>query len=137
VYLLYLLIVALLGSMHMTQLQTETIAKGQIIFKEGDRDFHFYILQEGSVEIFTFAKSGQRVVISTMGEGEAFGEFSLLDYQPRSATAVAISDCKVVKISDAAYQELLRELPDWASTMLKSFAGRLKSMNERIKKLEK
>jgi CRP/FNR family cyclic AMP-dependent transcriptional regulator len=121
----------------MAQLQSETITKGTIIFNEGDRDFHFYILQEGQVEIFTKGKNGQKIVIGTMGEGEAFGEFSLLDYQPRSATAIALTDCVVVKISDAAYQNLLAELPDWASTMLKSFASRLKSMNERLKILEK
>ena len=134
---LYLVFLARLGSIHMVQLQSITISKGTIIFNEGDLDFHFYILQEGQVEIFITGKNGQKIIICTVGDGEAFGEFSLLDYQPRSASAIAISDCVMVKISDAVYQNLLAEIPDWASIMLKSFAGRLKSMNERLKILEK
>lgn len=122
--------------MSVQHLEPVTATKGTLIFKEGDRDFHFYILQEGKVEIFTTNKHGNRIVITEVEGGEAFGEFSLLDYQPRSASAVALSDVTMVKISDLAYQKLLTELPDWASTMLKSFATRLKVMNERLKKLE-
>lgn len=65
--------------------------------------------------------------------GESFGEFALLDHKPRSASAQAVSDVTLIKVSEAGYQELLEELPGWASSMLRSFAHRLKKMTQILK----
>lgn len=111
----------------------EVYKPGDYIFFEGDIDFHFYIVQEGEIQIFTKDKKGQRINILKVSEGESFGEFALLDKQPRSASAQAITDCTLIKVSEAGYQQLLTELPVWASSMLKSFSQRMKSMNEKLK----
>jgi CRP-like cAMP-binding protein len=57
----------------------------------------------------------------------------MLDRSPRSASARAITEVSVVKVSEQGFEELLAQIPGWASSMLKSFATRLKSMNERLK----
>ena len=111
----------------------ETYRPGDYIFFEGDIDFHFYVVQSGHVQIFTKSASGKRVDIALMGEGESFGEFALLDKQPRSASAQAVTECTLIKVSERGYEHLLRDLPDWANSMLKSFATRMKNMNERLK----
>ncbi|MGZ5278803.1 MAG: Crp/Fnr family transcriptional regulator [Pseudobdellovibrionaceae bacterium] len=111
----------------------ETYKPGDFIFFEGDIDYHFYIVESGDVQIFTKNKSGGRVNIATISGGESFGEFALLEKQPRSASAQAMTDCTLIKVSEDGYQQLLSELPVWASSMLQSFAHRLKSMNERLK----
>ncbi len=108
---------------------------GEHIFMEGDQDLHFYIVESGQVKIYTKNESGGQVPIITISEGESFGEFALLDKQPRSASAVAITDCLLIKVSQQGYEQLLSELPVWASSMLKSFAGRLKNMNVILKKM--
>lgn len=113
----------------------EVYKPGDYIFFEGDIDFHFYIIESGSVQIFTKTKTGQRVEIATVEEGESFGEFALLDKRPRSASAQAITECSLIKVSELGYVQLLEELPVWASSMLKSFAQRLKSMNEKLKEV--
>jgi CRP/FNR family transcriptional regulator, cyclic AMP receptor protein len=106
---------------------------GDYIFFEGDLDSHFYIIQEGQVEIFTKSVTGQRINIAMFAEGDSFGEFALLDKQPRSASAQAATECTLIKVSEKGYEQLLSELPMWASSMMKSFAARLKSMNEKLK----
>lgn len=111
----------------------ETYAEGDYIFFEGDLDYHFYIVEKGLIEIFTKSSKSDRVKIALLGEGESFGEFALLDRQSRSASAQAMSPCVLVKVSEKGYQQLLQDLPPWASAMLKSFALRLKAMNERLK----
>jgi CRP/FNR family cyclic AMP-dependent transcriptional regulator len=111
----------------------ETYKPGDFIFFEGDIDYHFYIVQTGEVQIFTKNKSGGRVNIATISDGESFGEFALLEKQPRSASAQAITECVLIKVSEAGYEQLLSELPVWASSMLESFAKRMKSMNEKLK----
>lgn len=114
-------------------IKTEAYKPGDFIFFEGDIDFHFYIVQQGEVQIFTKNKNGQRVNIATVTEGESFGEFALLDKQPRSASAQALSECVLVRVSEDGYNQLLSEIPGWASSMLKSFSRRLKQMNLKLK----
>lgn len=113
----------------------EKFNAGDFIFFEGDIDYHFYIVESGQVSIFTKTKTGQRLDITTVDEGESFGEFALLDKQPRSASAQAVTDCTLIKVSEKGYLQLLEELPVWASAMLHSFSRRLKSMNEKLKDL--
>ncbi|PIS10512.1 MAG: nucleotide-gated potassium channel protein, partial [Bdellovibrio sp. CG10_big_fil_rev_8_21_14_0_10_47_8] len=111
----------------------EIYKPGDFIFFEGDIDFQFYIIEQGQVQIFTKSKTGKRINITTVEEGESFGEFALLDKQPRSASAQALTECTLIKVSEKGYEQLLEELPVWASSMLKSFALRLKNMNEKLK----
>lgn len=111
----------------------EHYKKGDFIFFEGDIESHFYIIEKGDVQIFTKASTGKRINICSISEGESFGEFALLDNAPRSASAEAMSDVSLIKVSDQGYEQLLSELPVWASCMLKSFMTRLKNMNSLLK----
>lgn len=106
---------------------------GDFIFLEGDRESHFYIIESGTVQIFTKKPNGERVNICQLTDGESFGEFALLDNSPRSASAKAITDVVLVKVSEEGYNQLLNDIPVWASSMLRSFMNRLKSMNQKIK----
>ncbi len=114
-------------------IQREHYKKGEFIFFEGDIESHFYIIEKGEVQIFTKASTGKRLDICTISEGESFGEFALLDNAPRSASAEAMGDVSLIKVSEAGYEQLLSELPVWASCMLKSFMTRLKNMNTLLK----
>ena len=116
----------------MSNVQRETFPAGKFIFLEGHKDFHFYIIEDGRVEIFT-NNGGNFIKIGEVGPGESFGEFAMLDRSPRSASARAITDVVVVKVSEEGFEELLAQIPGWASGMLRSFATRLKNMNERLK----
>lgn len=111
----------------------ETYAAGDFIFFEGDLEHHFYIIESGSVQIFTKNKQGARLNICTITDGESFGEFALLDNKPRSASAQAITDVTLVRVSEEGYHQLLNELPVWANCMLKSFMDRLKNMTQLMK----
>jgi CRP-like cAMP-binding protein len=68
----------------------ETYTPGQFIFLEGDNDLHFYIVEEGKVEIFTEA-SGKYLKIAEVGPGESFGEFAMLIRAPRTASVLKSS----------------------------------------------
>lgn len=104
------------------------------IFLEGDHEAHFYIIEKGSVQIFTKKPNGERVNIMDISEGESFGEFALLDKgAPRSASAKALTDVILVRVSEVGYEQLLNEIPVWAASMLRSFTARLKKMNARVK----
>jgi CRP-like cAMP-binding protein len=115
------------------ELQKEIFKPNEYIFFEGDLDYHFYIIEEGKVQIFTKTKAGKRVDISVLESGESFGEFAMLLKLPRSASAQALTECRLIKVTEEGFQSLLKDLPGWASSMMKGFATRLRSMNETLK----
>ena len=116
-------------------IQREAYNPGDFIFFEGDVDFHFYIIESGEVQIFSKGVDGSRLNIVTIGAGESFGEFALLDRAPRSASAQALGEVIAVKVSQAGYEQLISELPAWANCMLKNFAARLKAMTNTLRSM--
>jgi CRP-like cAMP-binding protein len=114
-------------------IKKETYNPGDHIFKEGAIERHFYIVETGVVQIYTTASNGQRVNLNEIVDGESFGEFALLDNKPRSASAQAITDVVLVRVSEDGFKQLLEELPGWANSMLKSFVERLKNMTDRLR----
>lgn len=109
---------------------------GDYIFFEEDIDYHFYIIDEGEVQIFTKDEDGKRLNLATLNAGESFGEFAMIDRTPRSASAQAITLTRVYKVSEEGYQSLLNDLPIWAQNFMKSFTKRVRQMNLAIKKAQ-
>lgn len=116
----------------VSEVKIEHFEQGDLIFKEGDPGFHFYIIQSGSIEIFRTNAQGKKIVISTLSEGDAFGEFALIDQAPRSASARALKDSSVAVISENDYKDLLQQLPEWAKTIMEAMVSRLKFMNDKL-----
>lgn len=114
-----------------------SFAPGEILFREHEKSFQFYIIQEGTVEVYKTTPENQRIVlaeISSSGEHSSIGEFALIDNRPRSATAEAKTHVKAVEVSAEAFEKLLLDLPDWAVSMMRGLVARLRSANEIIKK---
>jgi CRP-like cAMP-binding protein len=74
--------------------QTKKFSKGDVIFQEGDESSEAYRLLAGEVEI-TISTVGGPKALARLSSGEFFGEMSLIDDKPRSATATALADCEV------------------------------------------
>ena len=115
------------------EIQKIQLQRGELIFREGDIEAHFFIVESGKVQIFCLGKQGQKIDICQIDEGESFGEFALLDKAPRSASALALTECTVIKVSERGYQQLVDDIPVWASSMLSSFIKRIKNMNHLLK----
>lgn len=121
----------------MSKISKEKYQIGDFIFFEGDIETHFYIIESGEVSITTKGKANQRIEVARLKDGETFGEFALVDKGARTASAQAITDVSLMKISAEGYESMLGELPLWASTMMKSFILRLKQMNQALKDAKK
>ncbi len=106
---------------------------GDFLFKEGEKSYFFYIIQHGNVEIFTHDSSGKKIILSISEPGEAVGEFAMITKRPRSASAVAVTPVELVKISEEGYYHLLKELPDWAFSMIKTLVDRLSRADQTIR----
>lgn len=103
---------------------TRTFKAGEIIFKAGEHGSEFFVVRTGSVDIHV----GGRVV-ETIGSSGVFGEMAMVDSLPRSATAIAKTDCVVVPLSEQQFVTLVREAPYFALAVMRVLARRLRMAN--------
>lgn len=110
---------------NLPQLVTEvTLAKGDILFSEGDIGNALYIIKTGQVEILKRAAEGQQT-LAVRGEGVVIGEMSLLDKSLRMATIRGLSDTAILlAISQDAFDKMLDKNPHVARTILRTVAPR-------------
>jgi cAMP-dependent protein kinase regulator len=96
-------------------LESATYHKGQTIVKQGEYGDSFYIIVEGTVEVYKENEKGERINLGRLSEGDYFGEIALLLNQPRAATVVVPDDCeqvKVVKLDRRSFKNLLGNIED-------------------------
>ena len=112
-------------------MRTATFKAGEQILSEGESGDTAYLIKTGSVEVFVGKGSTARSV-AQLGAGEIFGEIGLIDPGPRSATVMAVGDTECVVTT---YDELMvsfKEHPELAVEFMKTFARRLRHMNELV-----
>jgi len=100
------------------------MAPGTVFFTEGDPVGPMYVLLSGAARIFL----GHQV-IEIASPGSIFGEMALIDEQPRSASVMAITSCRVVAIGKAQFDLLVKEKPEFARHVMKVTADRLRRMS--------
>jgi CRP-like cAMP-binding protein len=97
---------------------------GDVIFRQGDPAHELFIVQSGEVEI----RLGNRV-LETLPQYSIFGEMALIDSAPRSATAIASSDAKLVPVSEKQFLFLISNTPYFALNVMRVMARRLRAAN--------
>ncbi|HMP82920.1 MAG TPA: ATP-binding protein [Verrucomicrobiota bacterium] len=105
-------------------------AAGQVIFEEGDPGDAAYVLKDGLVEIGSGVNPSERRVFSQFQPGEVFGEMSVIEHMPRSATAIAAKDSVVYFIPSGEMLSLVERSPALALSLLKEISARLREFNQ-------
>lgn len=96
--------------------------KGVEIFREGDSGHYLCLVVEGRVEIAKRDSGGQLKTLATVGPGKTFGEMSLIDGEPRSATAIALDDSKIVVLTEENFNRLSYSHPRLGVALLLKMA---------------
>ncbi len=104
----------------------QSFRQGQTIFQEGDPGDRLYIVAEGQVDIVT---DGQ--LLETVNSGGILGEMALIDDKPRSATAIARTDCMLAPVSRQHFLTLVERTPLFALQVMRVMAERLRRANIR------
>ena len=99
----------------------ETYAADQPIFDEGDAAQVMYAVVEGTVDIVYRGR-----LLETVGPGSIFGEMALISDVPRSASAIARTDCKLVPIDEKRFEYMVQETPFFALEVMRVMAERLR-----------
>lgn len=102
-------------------------AAGEVIFREGDPAGEFFVVQSGEVEI----RHGNRH-LETLPQYGIFGEMALIDAAPRSATAVAMTDVKLVAVGEKQFLFLVGNTPNFALNVMRIMARRLRAATKSL-----
>jgi CRP-like cAMP-binding protein len=111
-------------SMFKCTSNTENYRAGSTIIKEGAHGKVMYAILDGDVELRIGDKPIEVVTV-----GNVIGEMALIDAQPRSATAVAVTDCRLAPISEKQFLLLVQETPFFSLYVMRVLAERLRKMD--------
>jgi CRP-like cAMP-binding protein len=100
---------------------------GDIIFSEGEIGTDMFILQSGTVELIKTI-AGDTKVLATLEKGDFFGEMSVLEDLPRTATARARTDVEVVRINGATFDTMLKSNTEIAVRMMRKLSRRVREV---------
>ena len=108
--------------------------KGQLLFEEGDSGKEMFVIVSGSVTISKNVGGVDKELV-TLPSGEFFGEMSILNNKPRSATARVTEDCKLLVIDPKTFEEMIKNNGEIALRMIKKLAERLRAADSQIENL--
>jgi signal transduction histidine kinase len=103
---------------------------GEVVFYEGDPADRFYIIADGSVEVWTEYGGDQAEKIADRDRGQIFGEMALIDDLPRSATVVAGRPTSTLYVQYDDFQRLLKDSPAVAFSLVRSLSAMVRQSNE-------
>lgn len=115
--------------------QHRSYPRHAFMLRAGERSDALYIILSGRAKVVIDDGEGREVTLSTIGASEFFGEMSLIDDKPRSASVEALEACEVLYISKAAFMACLKDNFDAAMLILRSVVGRLREADRKIASL--
>jgi len=107
------------------------VAAGCLIFSEGDPADAAYLIERGAVRI-AIGRDGRDQVLALLGPGEVFGEMGVIDSLPRSASAVAVEDCRLVVVSAEQIQQVVARSDPFFAELMRKLVGRLRDSQKTV-----
>lgn len=134
--------VPLLSSLSELQLSTLAAAsvrrsfpKGRTIVAEGEPSQSLYILLSGRAKVQRSDAEGKEVILAMIGPGEFFGEMSLIDDAPRSASVITIESCDFMAIQKDSFKAMLAQSSDMSMQIMRGLVKRLREADKKIETL--
>lgn len=114
---------------------SEKLSKGKVLFREGQEGDRLYVVVQGKIKLGTTSGDGRENLLGIFGPGQMFGELSLFDPKPRTATATAVTDSRLVSLAYDAVIGLVTSHPQTSLEVLRRLAQRLRESNEIVSDL--
>ena len=111
-----------------------TFGKNAIIVSEGDETDSLYVVLAGRAKVFVSDESGREVQLNHIGAGEYFGEVTL-DGGPRSASVMALEDCRCAVVKRAELTAFLERNPEFGLHVVRKLAHRVRVLTENVRSL--
>nr|WP_246211290.1 Crp/Fnr family transcriptional regulator [Phytoactinopolyspora alkaliphila] len=106
--------------------------RSEVLFREGDEGDRVYVVTAGKIKLGRTAQDGRENLLALLGPGQMFGELSLFDPGPRSATATAVTETSLLGLGHTDLVPLLSGRPEVARGLLLQLASRLRRSNDTL-----
>ena len=106
----------------------KTFRNGEVIIKEGDSGKSFFLIEEGSAFVYAGSGKEDQVKLAVLEAGEFFGEMSILEAYPRSATIVAKGNVTAVEIPGDEMNAFFEEHPEMIIELIRHLVNRVQAM---------
>jgi CRP-like cAMP-binding protein len=116
-------------------MEHQTLPAGAILFKRGDEGDKMYEIVAGSIRIYTEDAQGNELTIVVRRAGEVVGEMTLLDRQPRSASAIAAEPTELLVLDREHFLDFLRERPAVGLQMMRTLTRRIRYTTNYLQKV--
>ncbi|WP_066584153.1 Crp/Fnr family transcriptional regulator [Cellulomonas timonensis] len=113
----------------MTQVE---VSRGEVLFHEGEPGDRLYVIRSGKIKLGRRSNDGRENLLAILGPGEMFGELSLFDPGPRTATATVVADGAILELGHLELIAWLEANPTVAKHLLGALARRLRRTNEAL-----
>ena len=109
--------------------------KNEMILFEDEPDSRLFIIIKGTVKLTRISEEGRECIFSFLGEGDFFGELSLLDDEIRSTNAVAVKSSTIISFQRSDYVKIFRQFPQIILNLLREMTQRLRERDRMIKSM--
>lgn len=109
--------------------------RNEVIFHQGDPGDALHVITSGAVKIVLPSPEGEEAIIATLRNGDFFGELSLLDGQPRSATATAVEPTETLTLPRGVFHELLDAHPELRDALFEALTHLLRRLTRHVEEL--
>ena len=114
---------------------SRTFDKGQLIILAEETGDTLFIIRGGQVKVSLIHEDGKEFILSLLGQGEVFGELSLLDDRPRSANVTAMVETELLMLRRSDFLDLVGRIPQIAVSLLEELASRLRRTDDQVEGL--
>lgn len=111
----------------------EKLDAEQVLFQTGEPGDALYIVRSGEIELYIKDTAGQKIILNVVRPGEMFGELSLLDSGPRSATAIALTETELLVLDRDDLLLLFQKKPDAALHMLAAMSSMTRKADQLLR----
>jgi CRP-like cAMP-binding protein len=109
--------------------------RNEVIFHQGDPGDALHVIHQGAVKILLPSPEGDEAIIATLHAGDFFGELSLLDGRPRSATATTVEPTETLSLPRDVFHELLDKHPELRDALFAALATLLRRITKHVEEL--
>lgn len=112
--------------------KTKFVKKNMLVFSKGDDNHAMYIIKEGNMDVSILTETGKELILSTLSEGDYFGELSLLDDAPISANITATKDSVLLFIHKHSFFQVMEKNPAILSNVISHLCSTVRGLTEKV-----
>ena len=110
----------------------KTYPKNAVVLTEGETGDSLYMIQSGKVKVFIGDEEGREIILKILGPGAFFGEMSMIDKQPRSASVTTLEGSVFLVMSHSSFEKCIEQVPRIATVVMRILAQRVREADKKI-----